>query len=419
MTAAVILSLDVSYVADGDPCAKSTSWSVFQSANSNLNLAGVLAGFLIAVVAALVVQWYDRASPRLIALFASGVPPLTLGSYLFTILAGANQSPDLKPFEHQCNQVWSQWLPAFAMLLIGGSVLLCGLGWALVIYSDNLAAKMAQQNFTAERIRENQRFFTNLSAWLSLGGTTGVAALLMVANVVYLKATVNPTKPHVPVIGCAMFFVFLFGIYVMVRSLFLVVTHAISFREPDPDVAPGARIAHLRRIVENERRICTAKELGIFVAVIAGAFAACKLTALSDDRFPRGNTLGIVLAVAVLYLPVRYLGYATSLKSAGPTAKTRIAASITTPDQSVDLTHSGVRLAATSYNVILFSILGTIFSVALTQGPLWDTGRSGVTLFIGGVYPASILVGLSHSVAASSRIKLPGWKELPVLRLLP
>jgi hypothetical protein len=76
-------------IMDNDPCADIPLWSVLNSAVPDLTLAGVLAGFLIAVVAALVVQWYDRASPRMIALFASGVPALMISSYLFSIESGA------------------------------------------------------------------------------------------------------------------------------------------------------------------------------------------------------------------------------------------------------------------------------------------------------------------------------------------
>jgi hypothetical protein len=410
---------DISYLADKDPCATNTGWSVFQSANSNLTLAGVLAGFLIAVVAALVVQWYDRASPRTIALFASGVPPLTLASYLFTISSGANESDGLKAFGDRCNQVWSQWLPAFAMLLIGGSVLLCGLGWALVIYSDNLAVRLGQQNMPIDEIRENQRFFTSFSAWLSVGGTTGGAALLMVADVVYLKATVDPNKPQVPLVGCAMFFVFLIGLYVMVRSLCLVITHAYSFHDRERGFPVGARFALVRRVTENEGRRLFAREIAVAAAVALGTLTACFLTYRTDQRFASENTSTIVLVVVLIYAVGRFTYLATAQWFAGPAAKTRIAASVEPTDESVDLKYSGGRLAATSYNVILFAILGTVFSVALTQGPLWNSWRSGLTLFIGGLYPASILLGLSYSVAASSNIRVPRWKMLRGLRLLP
>jgi hypothetical protein len=418
-TMAVGSIADISYLADKDPCATNTGWSVFQSANSNLTLAGVLAGFLIAVVAALVVQWYDRASPRMIALFASGVPPLTLASYLFTISSGANQPDGLKAFGDRCNQVWSQWLPAFAMLLIGGSVLLCGLGWALVIYSDNLAVRLAQQDLPIEKIRQNQRFFINLSAWLSVGGTAGGAALLMVADVVYLKATVDPNKPQVPLVGCAMFFVFLVGIYVMVRSLYLVITHAYSFHDREPDFPVGARFVLVRSVMENEGRRIFAKEIGVAAAVALGTLTACYLTDRTDQRFASENTLTIVLVVVLIYAVGRFTYLATAQRFAGPAAKTRIAASVQATDESVDLKYSGDRLSATSYNVILFAILGTFFSVALTQGALWNSLRPGLALFIGGLYPACILLGLSYSVAASPHVRLPRWKMLRGLRFLP
>jgi uncharacterized membrane protein YraQ (UPF0718 family) len=173
---------------DNDPCSDQVLFSVLNSAGPDLTLAGVLAGFLIAVVAALVVQWYDQASPRMIALFASGVPALMLSGYLFTISSGAkppavpknvaeltgpnftgelvvpspspsNLLEDLQAHTtNYCNQVWSQWLPAFAELLIGGAVLLCGLGWALVIYGERLADRLKGEKLPKGTIDDYHRF---------------------------------------------------------------------------------------------------------------------------------------------------------------------------------------------------------------------------------------------------------------------
>ena len=117
-------------------CFSNVGWDVLQGAGADLTIAGVLAGFLISAVAALLVR-YDRTDPDTIALFASGVPALTLSSYLFSLLTGTKLPEDYDP--EVCGQIWSQWLSAFTTLLIGGSVLLCGLGWALVSYGDNLA----------------------------------------------------------------------------------------------------------------------------------------------------------------------------------------------------------------------------------------------------------------------------------------
>src|SRR5277367_290368 len=142
-----------------DPCSANVGWSIVAGAGADSTLAGVLAGFLIVAATALLTQWNDRSDSDTFALFASGVPALTLSSYLFTVLSGtkpptnpdtlivspgakpgffsvvSGTKPETHPDPHVCGPVWSQWLPAFALLLIGAAVLLCGLGWALVSYS--------------------------------------------------------------------------------------------------------------------------------------------------------------------------------------------------------------------------------------------------------------------------------------------
>src|SRR6516225_4668705 len=110
---------------DQDPCIGTVGWSILAGAVGDSTLAGVLAGFLIAAATALLVQGNDGSDPETFALFASGVPVLTLSSFLFTVLSGTKADPS------RCDQAWSQWLPAFTMLLVGAAVLLCGLGWAL------------------------------------------------------------------------------------------------------------------------------------------------------------------------------------------------------------------------------------------------------------------------------------------------
>ena len=46
-----------------DPCAKGVFWSAISAASAEATLAGLLAGLLIAAVAALIVQWYQGAAP--------------------------------------------------------------------------------------------------------------------------------------------------------------------------------------------------------------------------------------------------------------------------------------------------------------------------------------------------------------------
>jgi hypothetical protein len=431
-----------------DPCADLVGWSVLGSAVPDLTLAGVLAGFLIAVVAALVVQWYDRASPRMIALFASGVPPLTLSSYLFTISSGAKPPKKLtEPHALQgyCNTVWSQWVPAFTMLLIGGSVLLCGLGWALVIYSSHLADRLNEKNFPTRMIEDNSRFFIGLNAWLSLAGTTAMTGLLIAANVLYLKAYTDPNTndsianltlfefPH-GVKWYAMFFVLLFGAYVMVRCAYLVTWRATSFAGRER--VPGLHTkSSARRGAWDDKRVrCVAKEIGAAVAIALGAQLASYLTTgILGDNFSVDTTCVMVVVVAyiigrlayglIVHVVRQYSrstggGQATTKGYAETAPKIHIAPSVEKPEDAFQ--YSTGRLITTSYNVVFFAILGTAFSAALTQANFWTSSwQTGVALFIGGFYPAIILLGLSYSVPAAEGIRLPKWKTWPGLRLLP
>jgi hypothetical protein len=424
-----------------DPCARMVGWSTLHSATADLTLAGVLAGFLIAVVAALLAQWYDRASRGMIALFASGVPALTLSSYTFSISTGVTLPDTLwDGYENYCGQVWSQWLPAFAMLLIGGSVLLCGLGWALVIYSDNLAEKV-KEKVPPETIEDTHRFFIGLSAWLSLGGTAGMAGLLIAANVLYLQAikraplTFFEFPPGVK--WYAVFFVYLFGVYVIVRSAYLVIWRATSFRrEPVPGVY--TKSPTLRGARDNKRARRVAKEIGIANATAVGALLASYLTTAAVHEWVSVTTTPYTVVVVVVAYTIGRLAYcvvvhvvrqiqpsmsggqATTKGYAEGDAKIRVTPSTEKPKDASQIKYSGGRLKATSYNVVFFAILGTIFAEVLTQAPLISPNwRTGLSLFIGGLYPAWILLGLSYSVPAAPSTKLPEWKMRRGLRLAP
>jgi hypothetical protein len=462
---------------DNDPCVENARWSVLNAAVPDLTLAGVLAGFLIAVVAALVVQWYDRASPRMIALFASGVPALMISSYLFTIESGAeppNKSrvvagltgPTLTrepkflvvtpPFDPPkdsskivtlyCNQEWSQWLPAFAALLIGGSVLLCGLGWALVIYSDHLADRLKKENLPAGTIEDYRRFFIRLSALLSLGATIGMAGLLIAADVAYLTATTRPNNttdrnmtlafieyPH-GVYWYAIFFVFLFGVYVVAGSAYVVFSRTTSFAWGEHVPGVHTKSSARRGARANKWVRCVAREIGIVLVIVIGALlAGCLTKAVLGNNFS-GHPIKYVVLVAAVYAIGRlaYFGivhvpqYSRSMREGRATAKRYVKADAKIPVAPSTVkpegNYSSGSLRATSYHVVSFAVLGAVFTMVVTNAPLWaslGSWQTGLALFIGGLYPACILLGLSYSVPADPSVELPKWKTLPVLRFLP
>jgi hypothetical protein len=419
---------------DQDPCIGTVGWSVLAGAVGDSTLAGVLAGFLIAAATALLVQGNDGSDPDTFALFASGVPVLTLSSFLFTVLSGT------KSDSARCDQAWSQWLPAFTMLLIGASVLLCGLGWALVSYGDNLAVKQIQKNRPMQRVHDHRRFFISLSACLSLTGTTAMTCWLIAANVVYLKGT-RPTRyPFVEFLQVKwhpMFFVFFFGLYVVVRSAYVVLWRTrTALREnvascagyvpgnfPPLPIADGVGDKLAERMT---------KEICFTVGIALDALLAEYLTNhATDERFSAATSCRVVGVLVVGYVIAR-LAYRAVVRLFGPAlgkarttesfaeADAMILRTPTTqvPEDAIRIKYVLRRLSATSYHVVVFAVLGTLFAWALPQGSL-GPWRAGLSLLIGGLYPAGILLGLSYAVPASQAAKLPEWKTWRWLRLLP
>lgn len=104
------------------------SWSMVASAATNSQLAGVLAGFMIAVIAVAIFGSH-RLDTHTVALFSSGVMALGLDSYLFSGITGSQPGSDSE--EQICRVVWSQGMAASGLLAVGGSVFICGLGWML------------------------------------------------------------------------------------------------------------------------------------------------------------------------------------------------------------------------------------------------------------------------------------------------
>jgi hypothetical protein len=435
---------------DQDPCVGNVGWSVLGGAAQDSTLAGVLAGFLIVAATALLVQWNDRSDPDTFALFASGVPVLTLSSYLFTLLSGTK--PGTKPDPKVCGQVWSQWLPAFAMLLIGASVLLCGLGWALVSYSDNLAVKLIEKNRPMKRVEESRRFFISLSACLSLGGTTAMACWLIAATIIFLKATtgrqvgsgkdqqtIYPFFEFLHVKWYLMFFVFLFGLYVVVRSAYLIIWRTRAARQENvascTGYVPGVYDESSTPLDarDNKPTERVAKEICIAAAIALGALLAEYLTNQAVGERFSGTTTSCVVGVVVVGYVIARLAYYGIVRLFGPTLRKqrttesfaeadvmiRRTPSTEIPEDAIRIKYSLRRLGATSYHVVVFAILGTVFAAALTQGSLSPNWRTGLSLLVGGLYPAGMLLGLSYAVPAGPAAKLPEWKTWPGLRLIP
>jgi hypothetical protein len=434
-----------------EECFSNLGWDVLQDAGADLTIAGLLAGFLISAAAALLVR-YERSDSDTIALFASGVPALILSCWLFSSLTGAKLPVDYDP--GLCGQIWSQWLSAYTTLLIGGAVLLCGLGWSLVSYGDDLAVKLIGKNSSMERIADRRGLFIGLSGWLALGATTATTCWLIAANVVYLKSTSwgrahfqlpewgwLPSVFHVK--WYAIFFVYIFGLYVVMRSTYLVIWRTRTARRVNIDscskYAPGAEYKSPTALGARDDQLPkrVIREICVAVTIALGTLLAGFLTNKAvEEKFSFSTTVDPVYIVLGAYIIAR-LAYRAIVHSfpqpivrtleghTGSNEYTQADANILAtpsteiPEDSIRIKYSLRRLSQISYHVVAFAMLSTFFALALTQGPLWNNWRISLSLFIGGIYPATILLGLSYSVPAAPGTPLPEWKTWRGSRLLP
>ncbi|MGA9360330.1 MAG: hypothetical protein WBW75_20750 [Mycobacterium sp.] len=452
---------------DNDPCSARVYWSGISAATADSAFAGVLAGLLIAAVAALLVSWYQGAGPQTIALFGSGVPVLALSTYLFTVI-GALRYPDPKNVDYKtpggpgdtlCSQLWSEWLLATASLFIGSAVLVCGLGWALVSYADNLAVKLCETNIAIERVEYGRGFFIRLNAWLSAAVTTAATALLIVTSVIYLAA-IGQQNMHS---GYLLFFIYLSGLCLIGRASFVIFSRTSSARRANkkscaayaaggtpvaadndgikagvgPAIPPVAQ--DLRFARRKELAMRAAREFGFVAYVAFAALLAVPMTSGTAFNHQRKIEISpgifiniavspdIVIKVVVLYIIVRSIyvliarivELVSAKKDDTPTGNEAIPPANAQSVERVRMAWDPGRLHATTYTVVFLAVLETFFVVALTQGPLLPVPRIFISLFLGGLYPAIVLAGLSSSVPAAEGVRRPTWETVGWLGFIP
>jgi hypothetical protein len=446
---------------DKDPCAWRVFFSVITAAGLESTVAGVLAGLLIAAVAALLVQWYQGSDAHTIALFGSGVPALALSTYLFTVIAGVDYPnpehyadknyPDQLKFDYMilggkgdnlCSQLWSNWVLAIGSLFIGSAVLVCGLAWALVSYADNLAVKLCERNAPIELVERRRRFFIRLNAWLSSAVITAAIALLISVNSAYLTA-IGRQDLHHEIFGetwYLLFFVYFFGVYFVGHSSYVIFSRTRSamranknscaaYAAGGPPVAtddegitagvglvrpPAAQDPRFARRKEVATR--AAQEFAVVMWVALAALLAVYMTsgeAFNQPRSGIANRPKIVIYVVVLYIIVRaaYVLIAgiverVSAKNDETPANNEAVPPVDAKSvERIRINYSHGMLSQTTYCVVLLAILETFFVVGLAQGQLWTIPRIIVSVFLGGLYPVVILTGLSSSVPAGGDVR--------------
>jgi hypothetical protein len=445
---------------DKDPCAAYVWWSAITAAVPESAVAGLLAGFLIAAVAALLAQVYWGSE---LALFCSGVPILAFSAILFTVIAGARPSEKI---DYQtrgsygdtlCSVLWSQWLLAISSLFIGSAVLLCGLGLVLVSYADNLAVKLCETNRPIYTVENSRRILIRVNAWLSAAVTTVVTALLIAANATYLMA-IGRENLRFKILGedgYVLFFVYLFGLYLIGRSLFVVfertrsalraniascAAYAAGFSPVDADNEglragvgpvrpPAAKDPGFARRKKVAMR--AAQEFAVVIWVALSALLAAYLASGEPfNNLRQGITVSpeIVIYIVVAYIIFRaaYVLIAnivervSAKKDDNPTNNRFIPPEDAGSVERIRITYNYGRLFPTISSVLLLAILGAFFFVAgLMQGPLWPAPRITISLLLGGLYPAVILAGLSSSVPAAEDVRRPRGETLRRLAFIP
>jgi hypothetical protein len=297
---------------------------------------------------------------------------------------------------------------------------------------------MAQIFHQSELMALNGRYYSN-------------GMLANCRHIIYLKATTGrqvglgkDAKTKYPffeffhVKWYLMFFVYLIGVYVVVRCAWLVIWRTRAAKRENvasctryvPGVFDSPTALDVRENKPTER---VAKEICIAVVVALGALLADYLTNQAvGERFSGMRACHTIGVLVVGYVIAR-LAYYGVVRLFGPTLRKqrttesfaeadvmiRRTPSVEIPEDAIRIKYSLRRLSATSYHVVFFAILGTVFAAALTQGPLSPNWRTGLSLLVGGLYPGGMMLGLGYAVPAAPAAKLPEWKTWPVLRLIP
>jgi hypothetical protein len=445
---------------DNDFCTPNALWSTITAASPDSTFAGVLAGLLIAAVAALIV-WHEQGATESIALFSSGVPILALATYLFTVIGALHYPTDIDyripggRGENLCNQLWSEWLLATGSLFIGSAVLVCGLGWALVSYANNLAVNLYKASIRIERVKFIRKFAIRLSAWLSAAITTAATVLLMVTSILYLVA-IDQQNIYIEIFGekwYVLFLIYLFGLYFIGRASYVIFirTHTIiranensfaAYAAGGPPVATdnegiNTGVGHTRRPTAKDPRFArrnklamrAAQEFGVVVWVALGALVATYMTSGEVFNQPRDIVVSpnIVIYVVVVYIIVRaayvlaagIVELVSAKKDDTPTNNGFTQPVDAGSVERIRISYDFGWLPVATSSVVFLAILGTFFVAALTQGPLLPGWRTFISLLLGGLYPAFVLTLLSSSVPAANDVSRQKWDTLRGLVFRP
>jgi hypothetical protein len=213
-----------------------------------------------------------------LALFASAVLILMLGSFLFSLMTGT-QVPEDGDRQGICAIAWTQGAVATGMLAAGATALFGGLGWMLASHAVN---KMPNEDSNAVGAF---CFLADLGGWLTFAAAMTTTLMLSETSIDYLHFMFG-RRPELWLTGLLV----ASAAAVIVVDFFLVYVRAKALRMSLADTAEPTRLA-LRSI--RVATVCT-----VILAILA-SWLAVSLARLPKDWLTAPNT-GIVIVVLAL-----------------------------------------------------------------------------------------------------------------------
>ncbi|GAB25330.1 hypothetical protein GOPIP_079_00190 [Gordonia polyisoprenivorans NBRC 16320 = JCM 10675] len=160
-------------------------WSIVDSASSNSQLAGVLAGLLVATITVLISSGKLR-EVRTLGIFAAAMVALALDSYLFSYLTGLNVTT-----AGICARAWAQGMAASGVLAIGGVALMTGIAVMLVQHLVTLEDDPTQTLSSPDETRKEKIFILWIAAAMSAAVVAATTILLAAAFQQYFRFVVS------------------------------------------------------------------------------------------------------------------------------------------------------------------------------------------------------------------------------------
>jgi hypothetical protein len=459
---------------DPDTCGEAVLWSTIGASAPLSTLAGVLAGFLVLAATTAIFAPWDRYRWRTVVLFAAGVPALITSSFLCAFISGTRipktGAAVLLPLtsdDHQrrCDQLWSEWLLAVGLLATGAAVLICGLAWLLIGYTEKASGQrfrsqivdawqddMRRNTGRAERTKEHLNYLrkdrvalVRAAGWISAAGIMTAAVILVTVSIQYIKATVLADhKLSAMGAECLTFLIWGAGIHTIIRTAYVVWARtrgAVTVNENACDAvyeilmpndvlsrqptSPSFWTQMTRWVDQHQsfREIVTL-EVSVLVALMItqGTLhqAACDKEAsecLNLTLRSLFEQLGKVTFIGFLFLllygSLRFLRWCVEHRLE-PRAD-RDEAVLTDPEMVLRADYRHGRPAVVTGHVVA----SAFFSIALAGVFFqWDfqigKAQSGVALalLVAGLHPILILRGLAEAVASGGDVpKVPRWKE--------